>query len=104
MNFVESGIRSDARVPTLDKPRCRSGPTRRWMRACVSWTRWRGAPTKASPLRAIKMKLDLALRVPPATSPSVLDEIAQGLEDAERRLAHRIRDRGGRADEEADGD
>jgi hypothetical protein len=39
-------------------------------------------------LRAIKMKLDLALGVPPVIS--MPTEIGRALEEDERRLAHRI--------------
>ena len=56
-------------------------------------------------IRAIKMKLDLSLRMPPATFPTERTKIALGLEDAERRLAQRIAGmKLGIADEEADDD
>jgi hypothetical protein len=55
-------------------------------------------------LRAIQMKLDLALRMPPATYPTDT-KIALDLEALERRVARRIADiELGVADEVADGD
>jgi hypothetical protein len=54
-------------------------------------------------LRAIKMKLDLALRVPTATSRLVDTEISRALENMERDLARRIAQiEFGAPDEDAD--